>query len=54
MARPKIVVENDVIKLLDEGQMDFYIADVVENEPYLEKINKKLLHHPKVFITPHI
>ena len=54
MARPKIVVENDVIKLLDEGQMDFYIADVVENEPYLEKINKKLLHHPKVFIIPHI
>ena len=54
MARAQIVVEEDVLKLLDENKLEFYVSDVVEWEPYIDKINKKLITHPKVFITPHI
>ena len=54
MARAGIVVEEDVLKLLDEWKMEFYVSDVVEWEPYIEKINQKLINHPKVFVTPHI
>jgi len=54
MSRAGIVVEEDVLKLLDENKLEFYVSDVVQGEPYIEKINKKLINHPKVFITPHI
>jgi len=47
-------MEEDVLKLLDENKLEFYVSDVVEWEPYIEKINEKLINHPKVFITPHI
>lgn len=54
MARAGIVVEEDILKLLDKEKLEFYISDVVIWEPYINKINKKLINHPKVFITPHI
>ena len=54
MARAGIVVEEDILKLLDEWKMEFYVSDVVEWEPYIEKINQKLINHPKVFVTTHI
>lgn len=54
MARAGIVVEEDILKLLDEWKIEFYVSDVVEWEPYIEKINKKLINNSKVFITPHI
>ena len=54
VARPYVVVENDVLKLLDEDKLQFYATDVLEWEPDIRKINKKLLQHPKVFATPHI
>ena len=54
MARAGIVVEEDILKLLDEEKMEFYVSDVVKWEPNIEKINKKLINHNKVFITPHI
>ena len=54
MARAGIVDEEDILKLLDEWKMEFYVSDVVIWEPNIEKINKKLINHNKVFITPHI
>jgi len=54
MARAGIVVEEDILKLLDELKLEFYVSDVVEWEPNVENINKKLINHNKVFITSHI
>ena len=54
MARAGIVVEEDVLKLLDENKLEFYVSDVIIWEPYVEKINQKLINHSRVFITPHI
>ena len=54
LSRAGIVEEKDILKLLDEWKMEFYATDVVVWEPYIDKINKQLLKHEKVFITPHI
>lgn len=54
MSRPCVVNENDVLRLLDEWNLEFYVSDVICNEPYVDKMNKRLISHEKVFITPHI
>ena len=54
VARAGIVNEEDVLKLLDEWKMEFYVSDVACGEPDITKINDKLIKHKRVFMTPHI
>jgi len=50
-SRGGIVNESDLLKALNENLISFYAADVFEVEPCP---NKELLHHERVFATPHI
>ena len=54
MSRAWLIKENDILKLINEWKLDFYVSDVVDWEPYFEKINKNLLKNDRVFILPHI
>lgn len=59
-ARGQILVLADVVKLLEEGQLDGVGLDVLENErlsTYTDKEKetfKKLIHYSNVIITPHV
>jgi len=54
MSRAWVVKEEDILKLLNEWKLEFYVTDVVEGEPDISKIRKELINHERVFITPHI
>ena len=49
--RGGIVNEEAVLKNLNSGDLDFYAADVFNNEP---TPNSELINNPKVIATPHI
>lgn len=51
-ARGGIVVEPDVLTALDAGHLATYSTDVLEQEP--PDLTNPLLHHPSVFLSPHI
>ena len=51
-ARGGLVIEDDIIKALDAGQIGGYATDVLEFEP--PKADHPFLHHEKIIATPHI
>lgn len=51
-SRGNVIVENDMIKALDNGKVYMLGADVVKNEPPLA--TDKLHLHEKTIITPHV
>lgn len=51
-ARGGIVVEQDLVKLLDDGHLSAAAFDVFETEPL--PTSAQLWRHPKVSVTPHI
>ena len=52
LARGDLVVEEDLIALLDEGQLGAAILDVFREEPL--PAQHAFWHHPKITVTPHI
>lgn len=51
-ASGKIVREADVLSALENGQLGYYLADVMEKEPPCK--NDALAHHPRSVFTPHL
>ncbi len=54
LSRGEVVVGKDVLKALDEGILEAYCTDVLEDEEKPTEIDRKILSHPKCFITPHL
>tara|TARA_B110000305_G_scaffold91938_1_gene103748 strand:- start:25 stop:963 length:939 start_codon:yes stop_codon:yes gene_type:complete len=52
IGRGKIINENDLLSLLNNGHVAAAALDVFEEEPLPE--NNSLWSHPSVYITPHI
>ena len=52
LARGDLLVEEDLIALLDEGQLAAAILDVFREEPL--PAQHAFWHHPKITVTPHI
>ncbi|HVP88153.1 MAG TPA: NAD(P)-dependent oxidoreductase, partial [Casimicrobiaceae bacterium] len=52
LARGDLLVEEDLIALLDEGQLAAAILDVFREEPL--PAQHAFWHHPKITVTPHV
>ena len=51
-SRGRIIKNEDLLEAINNGKVAFAALDVLENEPPGE-IEKKLINHPRVIVTPH-
>ena len=51
-ASGRIVVEEDVLSALEQGQISYYLADVMAQEP--PQKGNRLLRHERAIVTPHL
>ena len=52
LARGELLIEEDLVALLDEGQLSAAILDVFRDEPLPPQ--HAFWHHPRITVTPHI
>ena len=50
--RGPLIAEEDVLKYLNNGRIQYYMADVMSQEP--PEYHNRLIDHPNTIITPHI
>ncbi|MEM1927350.1 MAG: NAD(P)-dependent oxidoreductase [Acidilobaceae archaeon] len=53
-SRGAVVDAEAVLWALDHGILSAYAADVLEEEPPVSELQKRLVTHPRVIVTPHV